>query len=128
MTESRFKYATLTVGLVLLGLITWFWIVQGNPFRKPLLEREDRMVELLQSVSTAVKNEQWEAALAGAQAAEERLNKVGQKLQFAADYSELDIFRRGLTRLVAALDIKDRTEAYIIARELVTIWEGIANP
>jgi len=126
--RHRFKYGTLAVVLALLGLITWYWVVQGNPFRKPIMEKEDKLVAWLEDTASCVRDERWIAARDSAQKAADRYTAVRSKLQFAADRGEMESFSRTLTRLLAAIEMKERVEAYLLAKELITMWKGIANP
>jgi hypothetical protein len=128
MVHGRFKYATIVILVLFVGAGAWFWSSFGNPFRKPLLEREDRMLVFLNSVSRAVLDGEWAAAQQNARAASARLKSVSPKLQLVANRLDFDTFQADLARLGAAVELRDRTEAYMLSRELVVQWKAIARP
>jgi hypothetical protein len=86
------------------------------------------MLVFLNSVSRAVLDGEWAAAQENTRAASTRLKSVSPKLQLVANRLDFDAFQADLARLGAAVELRDRTEAYMLSRELVIQWKAIARP
>ena len=116
----------LAVGIVLALAFFVAVLVGGEWLKRPFGEEEDirAMLSDFDFVKAADAAEvDWDRAESLARSLSSAWDKVQRRIQFSVQTDDLLQFSDELTKLGAAVEIRDRTDAWRSVRLLQSIWE-----
>jgi len=125
--KRRFKYGTLSFLAFVIVAGALYWWLAGNPFKTDLASDRDQVAIYLEQAAQAIKNCDWEEADRYCTKAHQ-WTRTDSRLNLVAGRADMEALERDFDRLVAAIDIQERADAYLIVTELKTRWQQLGRP